>query len=147
MTRSMIHEESTLPVHAYLDGELDPTNALAVEKRMAIDPALAAECERVEVLQRLIREHLPREAPPPGLRMRVENAVGMRRPRPRFADTQFSWRALAASSATLGVRCSWLMVSRYPLMMNHAAGSPPDASTRSSSGRPTAMRSAGTDSR
>jgi anti-sigma factor RsiW len=40
----MIHEESTLPIHAYLDGE-HPTNELEVEKRMATDPALAAECE------------------------------------------------------------------------------------------------------
>jgi anti-sigma factor RsiW len=103
MTPPMIHEDSTLPVHAYLDGELDPTNSLAVEKRMATDPALAAECERVEVLQRLIREHLPREAPPPGLRLRVVTAVGLRRPRPRFADTQFSWRALAASIAVAAV--------------------------------------------
>ena len=103
MTRPLIHQESTLPIHAYLDGELDPTNALAVEKRMATDPALAAECERVEILQRLIHEHMPREAPPPGLRTRIETAVGMRRPRPRFANTQFSWRALAASIAITAV--------------------------------------------
>jgi anti-sigma factor RsiW len=103
MTRPMIHEDSTLPLHAYLDGELDPTNALAVEKRMASDPALAAECERVEALQRRMREHLPREAPPPGLRMRVETAVGMRRPRTQLAHAQFSWRALAASIAVTAV--------------------------------------------
>jgi anti-sigma factor RsiW len=81
----MIHEESMLTIHAYLDGELDPINALAVEKRMATDPALAAECGHMEALQRLMREHLPREAPPPGLRARVETAVGMRRPHARFA--------------------------------------------------------------
>ena len=103
MTRPMIHEESTLLVHAYLDGELDPMNALAVEKRMATDPALAAECERLDVLQRLMREHLPREAPPPGLRLRVETAVGIRRPRTQFARTQFSWHALAASIAVTAV--------------------------------------------
>jgi anti-sigma factor RsiW len=94
---TQIHEDPTLPIHAYLDGELDPTNALAVEKRMATDPALAAECERIEALQQLIRARLPREAAPPGLRMRVETAVGGRRPRRPLADTQFSWRALAAS--------------------------------------------------
>jgi anti-sigma factor RsiW len=97
VTRLMIHEDPTLPIHAYLDGELDPTNALAVERRMATNPALAAECERIEALQRLIREHLPREAAPPGLRVRVEAAVGMRRPRTRLGNAQFSWRALAAS--------------------------------------------------
>jgi anti-sigma factor RsiW len=99
MSHPMIHEDSTLPVHAYLDGELDPANALAVEKRMSTDPTFAAECERVDALQRLMRQHLPREAPPPGLRMRVESAVGMRRPRAGLAHRQFSWRALAASIA------------------------------------------------
>jgi anti-sigma factor RsiW len=99
MTHLMLHEDPTLPVHAYLDGELDPMNALAVEEWMSTDPALAAEFVRVEALQRLMRERLPREAPPPGLRMRVETAVGMQRPRARVAYTQFSWRALAASIA------------------------------------------------
>jgi anti-sigma factor RsiW len=103
VTRLMIHEDPTLPIHAYLDGELDPTNALAVERRMATDPALAAECERIEALQRLIRAHLPREAAPPGLRVRVEAAVGMRRPRTRLANAQFSWRALAASIAVTAI--------------------------------------------
>jgi anti-sigma factor RsiW len=108
MTPPMIHEDSTLPVHAYLDGELDPANVLAVEKRMSIDPALAAACERIDALQRLMRMHLPREAPPPGLRRRVETAVGMQPPhqrfaQTRFAQTQFSWRALAASIAITAV--------------------------------------------
>jgi anti-sigma factor RsiW len=93
----MIQEESTLAIHAYLDGELDPVNALAVERRMATDSTLAAECRRVEVLRRLMHEHLQREVPPPGLRARVETAIGMRRPLARFQHTQFSWGALAAS--------------------------------------------------
>jgi anti-sigma factor RsiW len=94
MTRSVVHEDPTRLVHAYMDGELDPANALALETRMATDAALAAECERVDALQRLIRQRLPREAPPPGLRARIEASVGMRRPR-----AQPSWRALAASIA------------------------------------------------
>src|SRR5215468_12430118 len=106
MTPPVIHEDPTLPVHAYLDGELDPTNALAVENRMATDPALAAECERIDILQRLVRKHLPREAPPPGLRMRVETAIGMGRPGTQLARTQFSWRALAASIAVTAVVAS-----------------------------------------
>jgi anti-sigma factor RsiW len=99
MTRSMIHEDSMLPVHAYLDGELDPTNALAVEKRMTNDPKLAAEYDRIEALQQLVRECLPRDVPPLGLRARVETSVGMRRSRTLFLRTQYSWRALAASIA------------------------------------------------
>jgi anti-sigma factor RsiW len=99
MTHPKIHEDPILPVHAYLDGELDPANALAVEKRMSADPILAAECARVDALQRLMRTALPREAPPPGLRRRIETAVGLARPRPTFAQRQYSWRALAASIA------------------------------------------------
>src|SRR5207253_4481420 len=109
MTRSMIPEDPRLLVHAYLDGELDPANALAIEKRIAADPALAAECERVEALQQLLRERLPREAPPPGLRGRIEASVAMRRPRP-----QPSWRALAASIAVAAVLASgstWVVLA------------------------------------
>jgi anti-sigma factor RsiW len=99
MTHLMIDEDALLPVHAYLDGELDTMNALAVEERMSTDPALAAECERIDALQRLMHGHLRREAPPSGLRRRIETAVGAQLPRARFAHTQFSWRALAASIA------------------------------------------------
>jgi anti-sigma factor RsiW len=99
MTHPAIHENPILPVHAYLDGELDPANALAVEKRMSTDPILAAECERVDAQQRLMRSALPRDAPPPGLRRRIETTVGLARPRPTFAQRQYSWRALAASIA------------------------------------------------
>ena len=88
---TMPSEDPKLLVHAYLDGELDSANALEVERRIASDPVLAAERDRILALRQLIRERLPREEPPPALRMRIERAVGLRRlPEP-------SWRALAAS--------------------------------------------------
>ena len=46
MTRSPDREDSIL-VHAYLDGELDPANTLAIERRMAAEPALLAEYRRL----------------------------------------------------------------------------------------------------
>ena len=101
MMRVTRDEDAALRVHAYVDGELDPANALGVEASMAADPALAAERERIEVFRRLVREHLPPEEPPLGLRARVEAAVGMRRPR-----MQPSWRALAASIAVTAVVAS-----------------------------------------
>jgi anti-sigma factor RsiW len=70
-----------LLVNAYLDGELDPAATLAFEQQMAADPALAAKCVCLETLQRLLRERLPREAAPPGLRARIEASVGIRCPR------------------------------------------------------------------
>ena len=71
MTRSMFFDDPILLVNAYLDGELDPANALAIEQRMAADSALAAEYTRIGALQRLLRERLPREAALPGLRARI----------------------------------------------------------------------------
>jgi anti-sigma factor RsiW len=80
-----------LLVNAYLDGELDPAARLAFEQQMAADPALAAKCVCLETLQRLLRERLPREAAPPGLRARIEASVRIRRPR-----VQPCWPALVA---------------------------------------------------
>ena len=54
MTSSTSDDDSVLLVHAYLDGELDPANALEIAQRMRTDPALAAEGERVKTLQQLI---------------------------------------------------------------------------------------------
>ena len=42
MTAPTPPDDPTLLVHAYVDGELDPANALEVERRLAADPALAA---------------------------------------------------------------------------------------------------------
>jgi anti-sigma factor RsiW len=100
-------DDPILLVHAYLDGELDPAAALAIERRMAADPALAAERERIAVLRRLIQERLPRDAVPPGLRARIETAIGLRPVRPRP-----TWTALAASIALTAMIASgstWLL--------------------------------------
>jgi anti-sigma factor RsiW len=94
-------EDQLLLLHAYLDGELDPINALEIERRLAIDPALAAERDRVETLRRLLRERMPREAPPPALQARIERAAGL-----RAVPQRPSWRALAASIAVTAVLAS-----------------------------------------
>ena len=49
MTRSM-SDDPILLVNAYLDGEFDPANALAIEQPMAADSALAAEYTRIGAL-------------------------------------------------------------------------------------------------
>jgi anti-sigma factor RsiW len=105
-----------LLVHAYVDGELDPANALELERQLANDPALAAERERIEALRRTIAERLPREAAPAGLARRIEAAVGARAVPARITSHP-SWRALAASvmvAAFLGSGATWLALSPAP---------------------------------
>ncbi len=120
MTHSKTDDNSVLLVHAYLDGQLDPANALGIAQQMERDPALAAEAERVKALQRLISERLPKEEAPPGLRARIEASVGGA----RRQDTKSSWHALAASIALTAMVAStstWLVVgSQQPTMVADA---------------------------
>lgn len=107
----MTADDSSLLLHAYLDGELDPANALAIERRMATDPAFAAEYKRIATLQRSMRERLQLEALPPGLQSRIKASVGMSRTRSP------SWRALAASVAVTALVASgvtWIARSPDP---------------------------------
>ncbi len=83
---------SRLLVHAYVDGELDPVNAIAIEQQIAADPALAAEAARTQALRQALREKLPAVDVPAGLEARVQSAVGIAR-----TSSSPSWRAMAAS--------------------------------------------------
>jgi anti-sigma factor RsiW len=116
MPRSTADDNSVLLVHAYLDGELDPANALGVTQQMDKEPALLAEAESVKALQQMIHERLPREEAPPGLRARIEASVGgLKRQR-----AQPSWRALAASivlTAMVASSSTWFVVGSEPTIM------------------------------
>src|SRR4051812_37745614 len=92
MCPSIRDDPSELLMHAYLDGELDPVNALAVAQRLSESRPLAAEAERIRTLQQRLNT-LPRERAPESLRARIESSVGAVRPR----SQRPSWRALAAS--------------------------------------------------
>jgi anti-sigma factor RsiW len=85
-------DETSLLLNAHVDGELDPANALALERQIAASPALAAERARIDALRNVLREKIPPEPLPANLRRRVEASVGLRQ-----AATGPSWRALAAS--------------------------------------------------
>jgi anti-sigma factor RsiW len=106
MTAPAPKSDSSLLVHGYLDGELDPAHALELERAIAADPALAAERDSTQTLRSLIHDRLASERAPAGLRSRIESAVGLRRERPRP-----SWSMLAAASVLVAVMASsttWL---------------------------------------
>src|SRR5579863_3203560 len=71
MTERPSEDDPTLLLNAALDGELDAAGALDVERRLAADPALAAEYARLAALRDAIRTRLPRERAPDALRARV----------------------------------------------------------------------------
>jgi anti-sigma factor RsiW len=77
-----------------MDGELDLTDALSVERKIADDPRLAAERDRIIALREAIHEKLPREPIPPALQLRIERTFGLRQEASRP-----TWRTLAASVA------------------------------------------------
>ena len=68
-------EGITLMIHALVDGELDAAAALAVERRIAADPRLAAEHARILALQGAV-SRLPRPDVSDAFRARIA-AIGM----------------------------------------------------------------------
>jgi len=61
MTNAQGAATPLLLLHAYLDGELDPINSLAIAQQIAADPVLGAEVEHIQALRHAVRERLPRE--------------------------------------------------------------------------------------
>ena len=106
-------------VHAYMDGELDLTTALSIEEKIAADPKLAAERDRIIALRDAVQQNLPRDLIPPALQRRIEKAIGLRQ-----ESSHPSWRALAASVALAVLVTSsstWLFLdSKAPQTMEDA---------------------------
>jgi anti-sigma factor RsiW len=112
MTTSSAQDDSRLLLHAYLDGELDPVHAVEMERRLAADPALAAERDRIAALRQLIGERTLLETMPQDLAGRIEHTLGLRLQRARS-----SWQALAAAAilaAIVGSGTTWLMLRPAP---------------------------------
>jgi anti-sigma factor RsiW len=101
MTTDIPNPDDRLLVHALVDGELDPAHALEIERKIAADPALAAEHARLQALQRALRGKVPAKPLPAHVRMRVERAIGLDAApaQTRRAGSRPSWAALAASIA------------------------------------------------
>jgi anti-sigma factor RsiW len=87
-------DNDRLLLNAYIDGELDPAHALEFERRLEENPALAEERTRIETLQRVLRERLPRATASPALRRRV---MALAQPSFRAANWRTGWAAMAAS--------------------------------------------------
>jgi anti-sigma factor RsiW len=102
----------SLRLNAALDGELDAANALAFERDLAADPALAAEYRELEAVRTAVRRHAPRESSPKALIDSVLALADAGKPAeptnvvplaPKARPSRVAnWLPIAASFAVLG---------------------------------------------
>jgi anti-sigma factor RsiW len=110
----MTDQEDALLINALADGELDAASALALEKRLASEPELAARYAAVAALRRTLREKIEPENAPAGLRERMAALAAESprtpAPRPRVAFwPRLLVPALAAAMALgVGLDRLWL---------------------------------------
>ncbi len=92
-------EDDLLLVNAYLDGELDAAAALAIEQRMADEPALKNECDRLLTLRRLFNEKLSKDTASEALRDRIVGLTGSGEKDGHLTIRRStSWRQMAAAA-------------------------------------------------
>jgi anti-sigma factor RsiW len=113
-------EELRLLLQALVDGELDAATALEIERRVAGDPALAAEHARIAALSAAVRR-LPRPEVSEAFQARIaaigEEVTIALPPTTRHVTARqassFDWRAMAASIMVTAVLASggtwWVM--------------------------------------
>ena len=155
MTRSP-SEDPTLLLHAALDGELDAAGMIEIERRLAADPALAAEYARLVALRDAIRARAPRVERARFLaRPRHRNGAGAeppgaaRRTAPAVAVRSALWRArrVAGDRASLsGPAATGCSRRRSPTTTSSVRSSPASSgadcpASRSMSRLRTAIRS------
>lgn len=103
--------DDLLMLQALLDGELDAASVIAMERRIAGDPRLAAEYARLRALRGAIQGGAMRETAPESLRARIAAATGVAvdapsnvvkfpdaAARPPLASTR-RWRTVAGAMA------------------------------------------------
>src|SRR2546423_1708482 len=105
----MEQSDPMLLVHAYCDDELDAVNALNLEARIAQDPRLADECERIRALKQAV-DRMPRATAPASLQRKVLSIGAKAAPRHLSRP---SWSAMAASvliAGAVSAITTWLVL-------------------------------------
>lgn len=92
----MTDDETLQLLSAYADGELSPGEVLAMERRLAADPAARAMAERLRDLSRALRGPLAGPSAPETLRAGVIEQIGFSDPPPSRTRLG-SWQVLAAT--------------------------------------------------
>lgn len=106
----MEQSDPMLLVHAYCDDELDAVNALSLEARIAREPRLAEECERIRALKQAVKR-LPPATAPASLQRKIHSIAAKAASRHQLRPT---WTAMAASvliAGALSATTTWLVLA------------------------------------
>jgi len=87
-------EDDEMLLDAYLDGELDASSALGIERRLAADTGLKARFDALAALRAALRAKVPRDVVSDALRGKI---AAMAAPAAPVATRSFEWRRMAAS--------------------------------------------------
>ena len=91
--------QDSMQLDAYVDGELDLQQQLALEERLRHEPALRGQVERMQALRDAVRERASYHSAPADLRVRVAGLLEARPPRATPAPRRLDWLPWTAASA------------------------------------------------
>jgi anti-sigma factor RsiW len=106
-TAGMPSDDQIQLVHAYMDGELDPSDSFAAKHQIDADPRLADEFAQAAAIGQSMRRHVRREHVSEDVRRRVQTIGG------RSRWVRSSWMASAAMIVvTVGLSCltTWFVL-------------------------------------
>jgi len=95
----MTREEANRLLHAYIDGELDPSKTLELEAYLAENPPVRAACERLREMSAAIRDKADYHAAPAWLEARVRAAIPAGRKDASVRPTRWRWLTPAGAAA------------------------------------------------
>src|SRR5579871_456075 len=96
--------DDLLLLQALLDGELDASGVIDMERRIAADPRLAAEYARLRALRGAIQGGALRETAPASLRARIAAATGVDAVAGNTSSNVVKFPEATARPATTSVR-------------------------------------------
>ena len=101
----MTREEAHRLLHAYIDGELDPTKTLELEAHLAENPPVRAACARLREMSAAIRDKADYHAAPAWLEARVRAAIPSG---PENVSARPAWWRWLSPAGSFAVAADWL---------------------------------------
>src|SRR5215831_17029521 len=88
-------QETRKLLHAYLDGELDLANSLALEEHLHSCPLCTQQWQNQQTLRTKLNDSPLYFKAPPALRQQLAKAMGRTAPAPRTARRSWNWWTVA----------------------------------------------------